>query len=616
VEPVTVDALIQMGLTQSPLGLVALDTELRIVWANEAAERIGDGRPAAEWPGRRLGDVLPGLDVDLMEQSLRRVLSTGKPVVDLEVNGRASEDLSGERFWSCVQFRIEGPDGETVGLAHVMRDVTERAQNEHRLAIADEASTRVGTTLDITQTAEELLDVAIPRLADVGAVDLLSTVIEGNRLPEQVYGGKVHRERAAVRWPADRPAPPDYLRGTWAGTDPTKLYHKHLVAGSPIYLPAFGAMTAEQLRTVDSGMGLDRMLAARGAGAHSMMVVPLIARGAIMGIVVLYRLAGSRPFTPADLALARDLITRAAVSIDNARHYTRERATALALQRSLLPRRIPDVPGLQLAYRYVPAETAAEIGGDWFDVIPLPRGRCALIVGDVTGHDVHAASLMGQLRTATRTLAGLDLGPSEVLTPLDQITADLTDEETSATCVYAVHDPATGDWDLARAGHPLPALVGPGHRTAFLDLPPGLPLGVGVAGAGPYQTTRLRVPRPSTLVLYTDGLIESPAGDMRTGMARLARTLETISHLPVNEGCDTLLTALAPNPADDIALLMARTLYRPGRSWPPGRWPGQREAGGRRRLTRPRSAGCRAAAPEPRTSPGPVDPAGGRSCRW
>jgi hypothetical protein len=249
VEPVTVDALIQMGLTQSPLGLVVLDTELRIVWANEAAERIGDGQPATGWPGHRLGDVLPGLDVDLMEQSLRRVLSTGKPVVDLEVSGRASGDLSGERFWSCVQFRIEGPDGKAIGLAQLMRDVTERAQNEHRLAIADEASTRVGTTLDITQTAEELLDVAIPRLADVGAVDLLSTVIEGNRLPEQVYGGKVHRERAAVRWPADRPAPPDYLRGTWAGTDPTKLYHQHLVAGSPIYLQMVAPGSGQVLMT-------------------------------------------------------------------------------------------------------------------------------------------------------------------------------------------------------------------------------------------------------------------------------------------------------------------------------------------------------------------------------
>jgi serine phosphatase RsbU (regulator of sigma subunit) len=301
------------------------------------------------------------------------------------------------------------------------------------------------------------------------------------------------------------------------------------------------------------------MLAARAAGAHSMMIIPLIARGVIMGTITLYRLGGSEPFTPASLSLAADLVSRAAVSIDNARLYTRERATALALQRGLLPRQLPQVPGLQLACRYVPAETSAEIGGDWFDVIPLPQGRCALIVGDVTGHDMSAASLMGQLRTATRTLATFDhLTPAQILTRLDQITADLTDAETSATCIYAVHDPGTGTWDIARAGHPLPAIACPGSSTVFPSLPAGLPLGTGL-GDGHYQTTRLHLPPGSTLVLYTDGLIESPAADTDTGMARLARTLQTISPLPVTEACDTLLAALAPNPADDIAILMART---------------------------------------------------------
>ena len=324
-------------------------------------------------------------------------------------------------------------------------------------------------------------------------------------------------------------------------------------------MPAFGDMTCEQLRAVDSATGLGRMLAARAAGAHSVMTVPLIARGAIMGIVVLYRLAGSRPFTRADLALARDLVARASVSIDNARHYTRERAAALELQRDLLPRAIPEVPGLELVSRYVPAQTAAEVGGDWFDVIPLPRGRAALTVGDVTGHDIHAAAVMGQLRTATRAFATLDLAPAETLTRLDQLTADLTDEETSATCIYAVHDPATADCDIARAGHPPPALARPGHAAVFPDLPPGLPLGAGVADGGHYQATRLHVPRHSTLVLYTDGLIESPAADMSTAMARLARTLNSVSQLPVTEACDTLLATLAPNPADDIAVLMART---------------------------------------------------------
>jgi serine phosphatase RsbU (regulator of sigma subunit) len=249
---------------------------------------------------------------------------------------------------------------------------------------------------------------------------------------------------------------------------------------------------------------------------------------------------------------------RAAVAVDNARLYTRERATALALQRGLLPRQIPEVPGLDLACRYVPAQAAAEVGGDWFDVIPLPEGRCALIVGDVTGHDISAASLMGQLRTATRTLATLDLTPAQILTRLDQITADLTDTETSATCLCAACDPGAGSCDIASAGHPPPALARPGHPTAFPVLPAGLPLGTGLAD-GRYQATRLHLPPASTLLLYTDGLIEAPAADISTGMARLARTLTTLRRLPIRQACDALLAILAPSPADDIAILMART---------------------------------------------------------
>jgi serine phosphatase RsbU (regulator of sigma subunit) len=301
------------------------------------------------------------------------------------------------------------------------------------------------------------------------------------------------------------------------------------------------------------------VITARRAGAHSQMIVPLMARGAIMGHVILYRLAGSKPFTAADLSLARDFVARAAVSIDNARLYTRERATALGLQHGLLPGPIPPVPGLQLAYRYVPAQTTAETGGDWFDVIPLPAGRCALTVGDVTGHDMSAASRMGQLRTATRTLAGLDLTPAQLLTRLDQIAADLTDAETSATCLYAAGDPATGTWDIASAGHLPPALARPGQPVAFADLPPGLPLGTGLAGRGCYQAVRLHLPPGSTLVLYTDGLIEERTADIGTGMARLAATLAALTPLPLTQACDTLLATLASHPADDIAILMART---------------------------------------------------------
>jgi len=552
----TQETPVAKGLMQSPLPALIFNAELQITWANEAAGKVSRGRPAAQWRGRRLAEVLPGMDVGLMERSLRSVLETGRPVADLEVSSQADDEPGGEQFWSCVQFPIKGGDGDTAGVVHIMWEITQRAQSERRHALADLASARIGTALDTTRTAEELLDVAVPRLADVGAVDLLTTVIEGDNLARQAHGDPMRLQRVAMRWAGNPAAPPDYVRATWLETDPAKLYHERLVAGLPTFVPDFGAMSTDQLREMDSGTGLTRMLSARAAGAQSLIVVPLTARGVIMGIVILYRLSGSRPFSRADLALARDLVARAAVSIDNARLYTRERASALALQRGLLPRRIPDVPGLELAYRYVPAETAAEVGGDWFDVITLGPGRCALIVGDVTGHDMRAASLMGQLRTATRTLAMLDLTPTEILARLDRITADLADEETSATCVYAVYDTGTGACDMARAGHPLPAVVRPGREATFLDLPPGTPLGV---GGGQYETVRVQLPRESTLVLYTDGLIETRTADLGAGMARLADTLDTVSALAPGEACDSLLTTLAPNPADDIAVLMVRT---------------------------------------------------------
>jgi hypothetical protein len=332
------------GLIQDPRGVIIFDTELRIAWANPAAGHLGGGIPVARWPGRRLGEVLPQTDVAPIERSLRRVLATGVPAADFEVSSHAG-DMGGERFWSCIQFPVTGTEGQAAGVAQVMREVTEQARNQRRLALADEASARIGTTLDVTRTAEELLEVAIPRLADAGGVDLLATVIEGDRHAPHALDQKMRLRRVALRWPADRPPPPEYLRHAWRlETDPAELIHQRLIAGLPIFLPALGAMTEQQIREVDSGTGFGRMMAARRAGAHSLITVPLVARGVIMGIVVLYRLAGLPSFTAADLALACDFVGRAAVAVDNARLYTRERATALALQRGLLPRHIPEVP--------------------------------------------------------------------------------------------------------------------------------------------------------------------------------------------------------------------------------------------------------------------------------
>jgi GAF domain-containing protein len=555
VDLATAKALIGDGMARSPLNVAIFDAELRIVWANAAPDEPRAGLRPHEWPGRRLAEVMPEIDADAIEQSLRRVLATGEAVLDLLVTNRAGA-WGEERYWSCSQFRVSGPSARGTRVVNMMRDVTERAVGERRLALWELARTHIGETLDTTQAAEELLDVVVPQLADVGAVDLLGTVIDGEALVQQARHEQLRLQRVAVRWSGQAPGSADYQSSTLMVTNPASLHHQRLVAGLPLFLPAFGAMSADQVRALDLGLGQDRLLIAHEAGAHSLMVVPLTARGGIMGLVVMYRLRGSRPFNASDLSLARDLVSRASLSIDNARLYSRERASALVLQRALLPFDVPSVPGLDLCYRYVPAETAAEVGGDWFDVIALRPGRHAFIVGDVTGHDIRAASVMGQLRTATRTLASFDLPPAELLGRLDELTAGLADQETFATCVYAVHDAGSGDWELASAGHPPAALARPGHRAAFLDLPPGHPLGV---GSGPYQPIRIKPPPGGTLVLYTDGLIEHPGIDVGTGMAYLADALTGLTEASVGDVCQGLLTSLAPEPADDIAVLLART---------------------------------------------------------
>ena len=558
----TAQTLIGDGLARSPLTVAIFDSDLRIVWANSAAEAATPCLAPQDWRGRRVAEVMQEIDADAIEESLRRVLATGEPALDLVVTNSVGV-WGEERYWSCIQFPVSAPGARGTRVVHVMRDVTERAVSQRRLALTEQASAHIGQTLDTTQTAQELLDVAVPRLADVAAVDLLSRVIDGEDLVRQAQHEGLRLQRVAVRWSGDSPTPADYASIGSMETNPASLHHRLMVAGRPMFLPTFGAMSTEQIMHLDVGAGRERLVTARRAGAHSLIIVPLIARDVIMGLLVMYRLRGSRPFSSADLSLASDLVSRASLSIDNARLYTRERASALVLQRALLPRDIPEVPGLDLCHRYVPAAMAAEVGGDWFDVITLSPGRYALIVGDVTGHDIHAASVMGQLRTATRTLASLDLTPAELLGRLDRVTADLTDQETFATCVYAVHDAGSGEWEMASAGHPPPVLATQGRQTGFLDLPPGLPLGI---GAGHYQATRIKPPPGSTLVLYTDGLIESPGTDIGTGMASLADSLTMLSELTVDDACDALLSSLAPKPADDIAMLMVRT-SPVGESW-------------------------------------------------
>ncbi|SBT90962.1 GAF domain-containing protein [Streptomyces sp. DI166] len=426
-----------------------------------------------------------------------------------------------------------------------------------RLELLHEAGIRIGATLDVTRTAEEVAEIAVPRFADFAAVDLPDAVLNGEE-PE-VLGGDSPLRRVALRSRNDEPRL--YHVGDAFSYVSSTPQARSLESGravlEPVLSEALGWFAQDPVR-------LERVLA---AGTHSLITVPLRARGATLGVVSFYRCANPEPFEGDDLSLAQELGGRAAMCIDNARRFTREHNTALTLQRSLLPRGRPEQSAVEVAYRYLPAQAA--VGGDWFDVVPLSGARVALVVGDVVGHGLHAAATMGRLRTAVHNFCALDLPPDEVLTHLDDLVGRLDRGEgwalekssaeswsIGATCLFAVYDPVSRRCTLTRAGHPLPAVVAPDGTVDFVDLPSGPPLGL---GGMPFETAELELAEGSQLVLYTDGLVEDRHRDIDAGLARLRAVLAHPGRGP-EDTCEAVLDALLPaRPGDDVALLVART---------------------------------------------------------
>ncbi|MEU4873106.1 SpoIIE family protein phosphatase [Streptomyces sp. NPDC021608] len=549
-------ALATRMVAQSPNGLAVLDTDLRYVSVNPALERI-NGVPAADHLGRTVREVLPLVDAEALEDAARQVLRTGEPLVDRLSAGRTPADPRRDHAWSVSLYRLEDARGTVLGVAVSVRDVTDRHRAaveaeaaRRRLALVADASTRIGTTLDLERTARELAEVAVPELADVAAVDLLDAVVAGRRTTLGPAEPAVIRA-LAVR--ADDE--PDALRaadqpGEVAHYAPDRLVTECVRAGRPVML---ARVREPDLARIARSPQAAALLAR--AGVHSYLAVPLIARGEVLGALDLKRTRNRSPFSHDDLLLARELAARAAVQIDNARWYQYARTTALTLQRSLLPSHPPVTGGLAVASRYQPAGATTEVGGDWFDVIPLPDGKTALVVGDVMGSGIDAAATMGRLRTATTTLASLDLDPAVLLEHLDRITQGL--DHSIATCVYAVHDPASGRCRIANAGHLPPVRVRPGRPPELLELPTGVPLGVGGVA---FSTTGVDFAPGDQLVLYTDGLVETRTHSLDERLEALLALLDDPAR-PLEDLCDLLLRALHhPDNQDDVALLVARAL--------------------------------------------------------
>ncbi|MDR6975037.1 PAS domain S-box-containing protein [Streptomyces sp. 3330] len=549
-------ALCERLINQSPIGLALLDPDLCYLLVNPALERI-DGIPAEDHVGRRLREAMLLPDIDTIESALRQVLTTGTPLLDQYHVGRPPTDPDHEHAWSLSFYRLEDPGGRVLGAAASVVDVTERHRAaaeadraRRRLALIAEASTRVGTSLEVDRTARELADIAVPQLADVVAVDILDAALACRRSRRPDNGPELFRALAlkaahptvALR-AADSP-------GDVAAYEGDRLVTLCVHTGRPVLVRHVGEQDIPRIaRDAEAGALLAR------AGVHSYLAVPLIAHGEVLGALDLKRTRNPLPFDEDDVILAGELAGRAAVAIDNARWFQSVRNTALTLQRSLLPDHPPHHTGLELASRYQPAQATSEVGGDWYDVIPLTDDKTALVVGDVMGNGIDAAATMGRLRTATCAYADLDLEPGDVLRHLDKITCDL--EHYIVTCLYAVYDPRTGQCRIANAGHMPPALAGPGHDPKLLELPAGAPLGV---GGVPFETTTVELPPGDLLVLYTDGLVETRLHSIDDRLAVLLGFLDEPGR-PLEEICDLLLYGLRhPDDHDDVALLIARTL--------------------------------------------------------
>ncbi|MFE2063983.1 SpoIIE family protein phosphatase [Streptomyces sp. NPDC059467] len=549
-------ALLKGLFTDTPFHIDLFDTRQRFIAQNLTERRAGVFR-RTEFAGHTMREMAPPglLDFDALEARQRQVLETGEAILETEVDGHPVPGSPLEYVWSESILPLRDPSGTLIALAHVVSDVTQQVRSRERLVLANEAGARIGTSLDLWQTARELAEVAVPRFADVCRVDLLDSVFATGEPSEDGQPATPLLRRAASSGPDQGPAgavtvPVGDL--DTAATAPGSPFLDALEKGEPVLL-------ADQRLSACPDALRDG-----GPDVHSWLLVPMLARGAALGTAVFMRSRSPRRFEPDDVLLAEQIVTRTAACVDNASRYHRERTTARTLRRSLLPQRLPSPSAVRTASSYRPASEHTGLGGDWFDVIPLSGTRVALVVGDVVGHGLQSAVVMGRLRGAVRTLADLDLSPGELLTHLDDQMNRALDERgdevslvTGATCLYAVYDPVSRHCRLARAGHPPPAVVSADRGVDFVDLAGGPPLGL---GGVVFEEREIALDDGDLLVLYTDGLLESRAQDVDTGLRRLCGALSrTPASAAPQEVCDMLVRELLPpGHQDDVAVLVAR----------------------------------------------------------
>ncbi|WP_409234217.1 SpoIIE family protein phosphatase [Streptomyces sp. PA5.6] len=516
--------------------------------------------PGADELAARLPEILPSMSVGESARIVAQVLELGYPVLEFSHHDRvpvtpdwgvARRAERKERRQRAAQAAARGLPVAPDAVDDEGEDLEYAAVREH-LEFLNEVSGRIGSSLDLSRTIVEVSRAVVPRFTDVAGTYLREQVVAGEGFPEGPPDETTMWHRVAVEH-TDEP-------GRWDDVVPVgesmpfpahTPFFQCMTSGDPVLVPRIteemGNAIASQFEKRDIRPLINH---------RSMLVVPLKARNVVLGFMILLRHRERPVFNDMDRVTGAELAARAGLVLDNARMYTYQESVADTLQDSMLPHIQPRMPGCDIATRYLPGTLLGRVGGDWFDSVKLPGSRTALVVGDVMGHGLNSAAMMGQLRTAVQTMAALDLPPEQLLRNLDDL-AQRLGEHYLATCLYAVYDPIASELNLANAGHIPPVLVRAADgRSELLDLPTGAPIGV---GGVPFESVTMRVAPGDRLLMCTDGLVEVRGEDIGVGLATLT---ESAAHpaASMDDACDTIIRALNTRGGrkDDVALLMAR----------------------------------------------------------
>lgn len=515
--------------------------------------------PGADELAHRLPEILPSMSVGESARIVAQILELGYPVLEFSQNDRVpvTPDWGVPRRAERRARRERAARAAAQGLPLPQDEPDEGEDLEYvavreRLEFLNEVSGKIGTSLDLSRTIVEVSKAVVPRFTDVAGTYLREQVVAGEGFPDGVPDTTTLWHRVALEH-TDEP-------GRWDDVVPVgeampfpahTPFFQCMTTGEPVLVPRISEQMGHAIASQFEKRDIRPLITGR-----SMLVVPLKARNVVLGFMILLRHPERVEFNDMDRVTGAELAARAGLVLDNARMYTFQESVAETLQDSMLPHIPPRMAGCDIATRYLPGTLLGRVGGDWFDSVKLPGARTALVVGDVMGHGLNSAAMMGQLRTAVQTMAALDLPPAQLLRNLDDLAQRLGDTYL-ATCLYAVYDPIASELHLANAGHIPPVIVRAADgRSELLDLPTGAPIGV---GGVPFEAVRVRVEPGDRLLMCTDGLVEVRGEDIGVGLATLT---ESAAHpaASMDDACDAIIRALNPRGGrkDDVALLMAR----------------------------------------------------------